>query len=80
MDHPDPVAIDALRTGEGRPEDAAHLDACPACQTLLQELQDLSRRLHGEAFPVPEERDRQILWLARKRAALARRSRVFPPR
>jgi hypothetical protein len=75
-EHPDLAAIEAVRTGEGTEADRQHVEACVPCQAMLKDLDTLAaelRPLAAPPFAVPGEIDRQILWNARKQAAVAKR-------
>lgn len=82
--HPDAVAIDLLRTGEGSAADKAHLEGCPRCRQVLAELKVLAvelRGAQGTPIQIPDEVDRRVSWNARKRAAEIRRlDRRISPR
>ncbi len=78
--HPDLVELEALRTGEAKPETARHVEECAACRAALHDMTTLAGELPEadatvEAAPeidVPEAIDRRMLALARTRAAEVR--------
>ena len=80
--HLDALALEALRTGEGAPEERAHLEACAPCRRELAELERLAAGL-GEAlappFEIPAELDVAIRALGRERAAEIRARKVLRP-
>ena len=74
--HPDLLALDALRAGEGSSEDRAHVAACDSCRTALSELERIAGAVQagsGQSPEVPVEVDRAILALARVELSRIRR-------
>lgn len=61
--HPDLTELDAVRTGEASLEETAHVSACEACRSVLEDLRALSVRLQSPVtgIGVPPEVDRAIL-------------------
>src|SRR4029450_6318847 len=76
--HPDLLALDALRAGDSvDAADAGHVAACSECQAALAALAALARDLkhqHGAALAPTPELDAQILWRARAQALRVRRA------
>jgi hypothetical protein len=79
--HLDLLRMDAIRAGEGTPEEENHLGICRHCRKMLDLLRTTETSLRGAAppaGPVPPEIDRVIL-AAFRRAAVPRRTAVFFP-
>ena len=79
-EHLDILSLDALRAGEGPPEDVAHVESCNLCRRRLEGLKAIGRDLAAVAstpLSVPPESDDAILSMARRRPA---RRRVIPLR
>ena len=77
--HLDLLQIDALRAGEASEEKVAHAAACDSCASLLSTLSAIAADMRAVAPPpvlVPQERERHILWTAKKQAATVRRRRM----
>lgn len=52
--HLDPLALDAMRAGEGPPEDAAHVASCPHCRAALAKFVVLQDALTNAQPRIPE--------------------------
>lgn len=52
--HLDLLRIDAVRAGEGTPEEAAHIDRCAACRESLEAVRRTAEVLKGLERSVPE--------------------------
>ena len=65
--HLDLLAQDAVRAGEGSPEERAHAESCAPCRALIEGFRGLALRLAPPPFGVPEERSRRILAKSRER-------------
>jgi Dockerin type I domain len=77
-EHPDGLALELVRTGEGSPENRAHVDACATCRAVLAGRAGLANELRAASptpIEIPAEIDGRILWSARKRALEIRRGR-----
>ncbi|HLY07978.1 MAG TPA: dockerin type I domain-containing protein [Planctomycetota bacterium] len=70
--HPDLLALDALRAGEGSAEERAHASQCPECRATLEGFRRLAAGLAPAPLGVPESVKQQIL--ARTRPSPRRRS------
>ena len=77
--HPDWLRLDAVRAGEGTPDDLAHVRTCAVCRRALQDLKalamDVRRAAAASAVDVPHSVDERILSVARPP-----RLRVLPGR
>lgn len=51
--HLDELALDALRAGEGSPENAAHAESCPRCRAALAGMALLEAQLKGAQPRIP---------------------------
>lgn len=60
-EHPDLLALDAVRAGEGTPSDASHVDSCAACRSEIEGMRRLGDRLRALPGPIPAGIDRAIL-------------------
>lgn len=67
--HPDLLALDAIRAGEGTPEERAHAETCAECRALLDGFRGLAARLAPAPVDVPEDLKRRILARTRPRRA-----------
>lgn len=74
--HPDLAELEALRTGEASPETARHVERCPECRAILNDIEALAGKVaKADTVPViqiPEAVDRRMRMLARARAAEVR--------
>lgn len=52
--HLDELALDALRAGEGSPEDAAHAENCPRCRAALAGIAQFEAHLKAAQPHIPE--------------------------
>jgi hypothetical protein len=81
--HPDLLRLDAIRAGEGTPEEELHLGGCRHCRKMLDLLRATEASLRGAAppaGPVPPEIDAAIFEAFRRAAAPPRRTILFPVR
>lgn len=51
--HLEPLALDALRAGEGAPEDATHVASCPRCRAALAKIVLLQETLTRAQLRIP---------------------------
>jgi len=66
--HLDPLGLDAVRAGEGSPEEREHAAGCPGCRAAVEGLRALAARLAaGPRIEVPDSLRRTILAEARER-------------
>lgn len=73
--HPDLAALEALRTGEAAPAEAAHVAGCPDCRAAVEDLRDLAGRLAHLPTPrldVPVSVKAQVLSRVRRGIFLRR--------
>jgi hypothetical protein len=81
--HLDLLRLDAIRAGEGTPEEEAHLGSCRRCRKMLDLLRATEASLRGSAppaGPVPPEIDQAILEAYRRAVPPARKTVFFPVR
>ena len=68
--HPDLLALDAIRAGEGTPEARAHAEQCAECRATLDSFRGLAARLAPAPVEVPADVKRKLMALTRpKRSA-----------
>ena len=65
--HPDLLALDAIRAGDGTPEERAHADRCAECRATLDGFRGLAARLAPAPVEVPADVKRRLLALTRPR-------------
>ena len=81
IEHLDLLRLDAVRAGEGTPEESAHAAHCPACRGELEALKRLAEGIAGLAPPaveVPKGVDEAILAGFRRSAAPGAKVIRFP--
>jgi len=78
-EHLDPLALDAVRAGEGSPEEREHAARCPECAAAVDGLRNLAARLAGPRVEVPESIRQSILAEARRRIRPSRARRLWIP-
>lgn len=75
-EHLDSIALDELRRGEGSAAAREHLASCEPCRAAADSLAGIVEALRGDddllRLPIPPEIDRQVLEVARRRAASIR--------
>jgi predicted anti-sigma-YlaC factor YlaD len=67
--HPDLLALDAVRAGEGSPEERAHVARCAECRAAVDGFGRLAAALAPSPFDVPATLKPSVLALARPRRA-----------
>jgi hypothetical protein len=75
------LRMDAMRAGEGTPEEENHLESCRHCRKMLDLLRATEASLRGSAppvGPVPPEIDKVILDAYRRAVPPARKTVTFP--
>lgn len=65
--HPDLLALDALRAGEGSPEERAHVAQCAECRRAVEQFTRLAEGLRPPRISVPAAVKDRVLALARPR-------------
>ena len=81
--HLDLLALDSVRFGEATPAEAAHVQACAACQAALEDVKGVARQVQGlyrKVGTVPPGRDRAILELARRELHRVKVRKLARPR
>jgi hypothetical protein len=81
--HPDLLRLDAIRAGEGTPEEEYHLERCRHCRDMLDVLRTTEaslRRAAPPAGPVPPEIDRAVFEAFRRASSAPRKTILFPSR
>lgn len=77
--HLDDLALDALRAGDGTPEDAAHVEGCLHCRVALEKLAQLEAALKSAQPHTPDvPRDLEYRIFRAYRDAIATRSARAP--
>ncbi|MBV8881375.1 MAG: hypothetical protein JO332_15525 [Planctomycetaceae bacterium] len=59
--HPDLLALDAVRAGEGSPEERAHVEQCAECRATVDGFRALAARLTPARIDVPPLVRRNLL-------------------
>jgi predicted anti-sigma-YlaC factor YlaD len=77
-DHPDPVELELVRTGEGDQAVQAHICQCPQCQAELARLERLAGELATTPMPEPvsARADDAVLAAIERRAVEIRAQRL----
>jgi hypothetical protein len=65
--HPDLLALDALRAGEGAPEDQAHLSQCAECRATLETFRRVAAGLRPAPLEIPPFMKARVLVASRRR-------------
>jgi len=67
--HPDLLALDAVRAGEGSADERAHVEQCAECRAALEGFRGLATRLAPAPLDVPSSVKRDVMALTRPRRA-----------
>jgi len=75
-EHPTEADLELARTGEVPGDVAAHLETCAACRARMDRIEALATVLGPPLapLPIPPERERDVIELARERAAAIRQA------